>query len=365
MVSAALTLNDLNDDVLYEICSFVNVLTTDFNGSLGPVSLKNLSLVNKHFRELSAPILFRNVRIIGPAGKSRMMLEGDWIAARTAIAVLQNSLVRYIRNFKFDIYAARHPEESGTKQDFEQLVKFLVRMPQLRKLVLYVPLLHASTLESAFEVADILLPSVNTLVVNPLCVFIINKCPNLEAASTHPIYHRLHISCLTQRYKITLPKAPSLAKKLRRFEAEGLWCVDDLHALATVAPKLRWLGMTGTPHASEADPTLIQEKLTALSRFENLERLDIAGSSELGFEFEPPWRINTYMGLCEAELQWARESRCRTEDMVARAAFSSCASLKEVWVGGCSKAQAVRGKDGNIDKVIWSRGELITGSIAK
>ena len=97
MVSAALTLNDLNDDVLYEICSFVNVLTTDFNGSLGPVSLKNLSLVNKHLRELSAPILFRNVRIIGPAGKSRMMLEGDWIATRTAIAVLQNSLVRHIR----------------------------------------------------------------------------------------------------------------------------------------------------------------------------------------------------------------------------------------------------------------------------
>lgn len=97
MVSAASTLNDLNDDVLYEICSFVNVLTTDFDGSLGPVSLKNLSLVNKHFRELSTPILFRNVRMIGPAGKSRMMLEGDWIAARTAIAVLQNSLVRHIR----------------------------------------------------------------------------------------------------------------------------------------------------------------------------------------------------------------------------------------------------------------------------
>jgi hypothetical protein len=97
MVSAASTLNDLNDDVLYEICSFVNVLAKDFNGSLGPVSLKNLSLVNKHFRELSAPILFQNVRIIGPAGKSRMMLEGGWIAARTAIAVLQNSLVRHIR----------------------------------------------------------------------------------------------------------------------------------------------------------------------------------------------------------------------------------------------------------------------------
>lgn len=110
--------------------------------------------------------------------------------------------------------------------------------------------------------------------------------------------------------------------------------------------------MTGTPHAREADPTLTQEKLTALSRFENLERLDITGSSELGFEID--WRGNTYMGL-----------RCKMEDMVARAAFSSCASLKEVWVGECSKAQVVRGKDGNIDKVIWSRGELVTGSIAK
>ena len=71
------------------------------------------------------------------------------------------------------------------------------------------------------------------------------------------------------------------------------------------------------------------------------------------------------MGLCKAELQGVREPRRRTEDMVARAAFSSCASLKEVWAGECSKAQVIRGKDGNIDEVIWSRGELITGSIAK
>lgn len=347
----------------------MNVLTTDFDGSLGPVSLKNLSLVNKHFRELSAPILFRNVRTIGPAGKSRMMLEGDWIATRTAIAVLQNSLVRYIRNFKFDIYAARRPTQPATKQDFEQLVKFLVRMPQLRKLVLYVPLPHVSTLESAFEAADILLPSVNTLVVNPLCVFVVKKCPNLEAASTHPPYHwhhqRLHVDSLgiIQNHKATLVKALSLAKRLRRFEAEGLWRVDNLHALATVAPKLRWLGMTGTSHAYEDDSTL--EKLTALSRFENLERLDIADASELGLEFDPFWCGNTYMGLHGAELQEVKEARHKMEDMVARVAFSSCASLKEVWVGERSKAQAVRGKDGNIDKVIWSRGELKTGGIAK
>lgn len=109
--------------------------------------------------------------------------------------------------------------------------------------MLYVPLPHASTLESAFEVANILLPSVNTLVVNPLCVFVVNKCPNLEAASTHPQFHRhiqrLHVASLglTQKYKVTLIKAPSLAKRLRRFEAEGLWCVDDLHGiLVIIAP---------------------------------------------------------------------------------------------------------------------------------
>jgi len=107
----------------------------------------------------------------------------------------------------------------------------------------------------------------------------------------------------------------------------------------------------------------LQEKLTALSRFENLERLDITGSSELGFEID--WCGNTYMGRYRAEPQVVKEARYKMEDMVARAAFSSCVSLKEVWVGERSKAQAVRGKDGNIYKVIWSRGELKTGSIAK
>jgi hypothetical protein len=109
----------------------------------------------------------------------------------------------------------------------------------------------------------------------------------------------------------------------------------------------------------------MQEKLTALSRFENLERLDIADTSKLRLEFDLPWWGGTYIGLCEAELQEVKEARYKMEDMVARAAFSSCVSLKEVWVGERSKAQAVRGKDGNIYKVIWSRGELKTGSIAK
>ena len=118
-------------------------------------------------------------------------------------------------------------------------------MPQLRKLVLYVPLPHAFTLESAFEAADILLPSVNTLVVNPSCVFLVNECPNLEAAFIHPPYHWhprwQHVDSLglTQNFKATLVKAPSLAKRLRRFEVEveGLWCVDGLHGiLVIIAP---------------------------------------------------------------------------------------------------------------------------------
>ena len=113
-------------------------------------------------------------------------------------------------------------------------------MPQLRKLVLYVPLPHAFTLESAFEVADILLPSVNRLVVNPPCVFLVNECPNLKAASTRPPYHWHHRwqhvdpLGLAQKYKAILVKAPSLAKIFRRFEAEGLWCVDDLHGILVI-----------------------------------------------------------------------------------------------------------------------------------
>lgn len=343
MVSAASTLNDLNDDVLYEICSSVNALATDVGGSQSQVSLKNLSLVNQHFREVSAPILFRNVRTIGPAGKSRMMLEGDWITARTAMAVLQNSLVRHIRNFKFDIYAAGCPTQPPAKQDFEQLVKFLAQMPQLRKLVLYVPLPHVTTLESVFEAADILLPSVNTLVFNPLCVFVVNKCPNLEAVSLHTPHRWRHQrphadpSDVIQKYKVTLVKALSLAKRLRRFEATGPWRVNDLLALAIIAPRLRWLEMRGTSYAYEADSTL--EKLTALSGFENLERLDIADASELGLGFDPPWCGNAYMGPGGAEVQkQVEEDRHKTEDMAARAAFSSCASLKEVRVGELSKA---------------------------
>ena len=113
-------------------------------------------------------------------------------------------------------------------------------MPQLRKLALHVPPSRVSTLESAFEAADILLPSVNTLVVNPFCVFVVNKCPNLEAASIHTPYHwnfgRPHAGPpdVIQKYKATLIKALSLAKRLRRFETEGPWRVDDLHGILTI-----------------------------------------------------------------------------------------------------------------------------------
>lgn len=113
-------------------------------------------------------------------------------------------------------------------------------MPQLRKLVLYVPLPHVTTLESVFEAADILLPSVNTLVFNPLCVFVVSKCPNLEAVSIHTPYHWHHQrphadpSDVIQKYKATLVKALSLAKRLRRFEATGPWRVNDLHGIPII-----------------------------------------------------------------------------------------------------------------------------------
>lgn len=72
------------------------------------------------------------------------------------------------------------------------------------------------------------------------------------------------------------------------------------------------------------------------------------------------------MGPGGAELRkQVEEDRYKTEDMAVRVAFSSCASLKEVRIGELSKAQVVRGEDGIIDKIIWSRGERETDSIAK
>ncbi|OCL02599.1 hypothetical protein AOQ84DRAFT_392860 [Glonium stellatum] len=369
MARIALTLNDLNDDVLYEICWSVGALTTDVGNTQGQVPLKNLSLVNKHFREITVSILFRNVCVVGPASESRMMIEGDWMTARAAIAALQNSLVKYIRNFKFDIYTSERPTEPPAEEDFKQLVKFLDRMPQLRKLLLYVPLPHLKALESAFEATEIMLPSVKILVFNPLCVFLMNKCPNLEVASVHMpddwVYQRPFPDSVdtVQEFKVTLINALRSTKNLRRFEAKGPWHMNDLHALTTVAPKLQWLEMRGGWYVHEVD---LLTSLAALSQFKNLERLDLADAYQLGLGFNPPRCGNAYMGPGGAGVRkQVEEDRKKTEEIAARAAFSSCTSLKEVWVGELSKARVIRGEGGHRDEIIWSRGKQETNRITK
>jgi hypothetical protein len=65
-----LTLSDLNDDVLRDICDHLVVFTKVLNGGIvrdrTQTGVKNLSLVNRRFRALLRPILLKSIALIKP-----------------------------------------------------------------------------------------------------------------------------------------------------------------------------------------------------------------------------------------------------------------------------------------------------------
>jgi hypothetical protein len=99
---------------------------------------------------------------------------------------------------------------------------------------------------------------------------------------------------------------------------------------------------------------LCQKLLPILARFTAMEELILAEVSELGVGFNPPGCGNSYMGPQgdERRKEVATQGR-RARELAAKGVLEACSQLRTLWVGDCSRAEAVRDEKGNFIDIEW------------
>lgn len=109
-----------------------------------------------------------------------------------------------------------------------KLANLLNDMPQLEKLVFFVPEYHSGLFEEAFRQAELVVPSVEILVVGPYCEFMVAVCPNVTIISSNG-YQWLHSDRTREDgwkssdHSVKLVNAARAASRLRQFEMTEQW----------------------------------------------------------------------------------------------------------------------------------------------
>ena len=131
------------------------------------------------------------------------------------------------------------------------------------------------------------------------------------------------------------------------------WTVDLVEALHDALPSLLKLSLDGGSYHGG-----IALFVPVLSRFECLEYLALAGASQLGVSFRPPWCGNAYRGphgkaLRERVKREGEEAEAKVANMVAPA----CANLKELWIGEWTRVEVLRDEQGGFRDVLLRDGK--------
>ena len=116
-----------------------------------------------------------------------------------------------------------------------ELANLLSAMSQLEKLVLVVPEYHTCLFEEAFRRVELMMPSVDILVVGPYCEFMVAICPNVTIVSNNG-YQWLHSDRARDNdrdrdHSMKLIRATRAASKLHHFEMMEWWEVDLLESI--------------------------------------------------------------------------------------------------------------------------------------
>ncbi|KAL8785819.1 MAG: hypothetical protein Q9213_003126 [Squamulea squamosa] len=356
------SLNNLNDDVLFEICASVKQLdasqhptSSSHQQLLSP--LKALSATNKHMRNLAARAIFQGIKI-GP--------EWDWERALRALDSIAQceAVTLYANCFMIDLYIGPTYEEMQRGYDkkgppppkrFPQtLLEVLTSLGNIKRLILAIPEHHTEVFRKTFNKSKPSFPSVRNLVLGPHMDWIIAMCPNVTTVSSYDWrWLRFNVDGkYSNRHSADLIKSAGQAKMLRHFEMQERWSWELLEAVYEAMPMIQSLAM---PVGGSRDG--IDILLPTLSRFRHLTSLVLPDASSLNVGFDPPWCGNAYMGPGGQELARRVETeRKQAEEMIARMVSGQMPKLEELWVGDHSKADITRTNTGGVGAISWSYG---------
>ena len=124
-----------------------------------------------------------------------------------------------------------------------ELAILLSTMSRLEKLVFVVPEYHTSLFEEAFRHSELIMPSVDILVVGPYCEFMVAICPNVTIVSNNGYQwlpsDRARDNNRVKDHSMKLIRAAGASSKLRHFEMMESWEVGLLEGilLLLLSPK--------------------------------------------------------------------------------------------------------------------------------
>lgn len=209
MAPASPQLDVLKFDILLQICLLVGHIPQEDYRQVEQHRLRPLSMVNKRFRDVCIPLLFR---------RSSVTVYLSWVVARPwqstleTITRMDNSLVlgRHVR-YEFLLYFPRthrgrwslayivhralqfqieinysRPEEcyiagKAPPEDLPQLLaRVLARMTCLEQLAFNLPTDHTGIFAEKFAEAQLVLPLVRKLDIANMCGFLVKMCPNVK-----------------------------------------------------------------------------------------------------------------------------------------------------------------------------------------
>ena len=320
------TLSSLCEDALLMISDFLSLQCSE-----GGTPIKVLSSVNRRFRDIYSPILFRSLYINRPL-------------SQLSITPL---VYRYAKSLKIDMFGSMWWWCSGryvASKDALELFACTQQMRQLKRLEVTMMKRNLDVFVSAFEEVEdaqtFLLPGVQTLVVTSAAAFLASHCPDLK----HLIVEDAP-SCMIETYvdvptRLT-PLHPQLVggqwtfPQLTHFDTTANWSTEEIAALVPSFPRLQHLHMRSDAFCYRASIAAIMQLLGCSLMDLKTLKLNKVGNLDVGFR--AVWKRSITACATEAQRRvlWLQNEahRVEAENNVARLAFTSIERLKECWLG--------------------------------
>jgi hypothetical protein len=320
-----LSLSNLCEDVILLICDHLTFVREE-----DQTPLKNLSLVDRHFRSLLTPRIFKALEINRPVRQLEPL----------------SSIEHHAQTFKIDMFGSMWWWCSGSytsSSDALELFRSIQSMDNLKTLEISMMKRSIDIYTAAFKdgrVSDdsiFILDRVANLVVTSSAAFLASHCPNLKS-----LVIKDGSDCLIDSYTNLTERLAPLYLQLKagnshltHFDATAVWSAEELEKLVTAYPNLRSLRMRTDTYCYRASASTIIDILS--EGLADLQTLHLVKSSSLGLGYQAVWKRKVAQ-CSDVEYRFAvwmenERRRVEAENTLVREAFGKMESLKECWLG--------------------------------
>ncbi|PVH96064.1 hypothetical protein DM02DRAFT_617457 [Periconia macrospinosa] len=247
-----LTLSDLNNDVLLEICDHLDEgerchHMRNRRKSI-PTPLKNLSSVNRRFRALLRPRLMRSIAVEMPfwelSWNEQPSPNGGEIA-RNAIAemMVDEDLTRSIKELRVNLYGRVSVDDVAFAKRSRHIINFLRRLTNLQLLSLDWPydymlsLESQTTLKAECEEDPFVWKDLTTICLDYGMTFLLEHSPKLERLA---LYDSGNTETPISQLSLPLSK---VSPYITHLEARANWTPAEVVYLAATFPFITHLAV--------------------------------------------------------------------------------------------------------------------------